>query len=187
MSLEHSAPGSPWAEFLAELDAVLPTPVQLHCVGGFVAKFLYGLPRPTGDVDYVSVFPSQAQKELQEIAGLGSSLSKRFRLQLQYVAVNALPEGYHARLVEMFPGRFKKLRLYGLDPYDLVLSKLERNSPKDREDVQYLARTRHLDPRVLRERYERELRPYLANEERHDLTLKLWLSYFERDAENMPD
>ena len=28
---------------------------------------------------------------------------------------------------------------------------------------------------VLKQRYEKELRPYLANEQRHDLTLKLWL------------
>ena len=39
----------------------------------------------------------------------------------------------------------------------------------------YLAETLHLSPEVLAERYTRELRPYLANETRHDLTLKLWL------------
>src|SRR5712692_7182052 len=148
MWLEHSAPASPWAEFLDELDAILPGPVRLDCVGGFVAKFLYGLPRPTGDVDYVSVSPFHMQRELQEIAGSGSSLSKKYRLCFQHVAVNTMPEGYDARLVEMFPGRFKNLRLYALDPYDLVLSELERNSPKDREDMEYLARTRHLDARV---------------------------------------
>ena len=74
----------------------------------------------------------------------------------------------------MYPDRFKKLHLYAPDPYDLILSKLERNSAKDRDDVAYLAETLHLSPDVLAERYTRELRPYLANEARHDLTLKLW-------------
>jgi hypothetical protein len=49
----------------------------------------------------------------------------------------------------------------------------ERNSPKDREDVQYLAKTAQLNPTVLRERYDKELRRFLANEARHDLTIKL--------------
>lgn len=76
----------------------------------------------------------------------------------------------------MFPGQFKKLLLRALDPYDLMLSKLERNSPKDRDDVEYLAKALHLSPEVLRECYEKELRPYLANEGRHNLTLDLWLN-----------
>jgi uncharacterized nucleotidyltransferase DUF6036 len=40
-----------------------------------------------------------------------------------------------------FPARFKKLRLFILDPYDLVLSKLSRNVARDREDVAYPVRT----------------------------------------------
>ena len=32
-----------------------------------------------------------------------------------------------------------------------------------------------LDLAVLESRYRSELRPYLANPERHDLTLRLWL------------
>jgi hypothetical protein len=75
----------------------------------------------------------------------------------------------------MDPGRFEHLRLYALDPYDLILSKLERNSQNDRDDVAVVAGSLHLSRDWLRERYQKELRPYLANESRHDLTLKLWL------------
>jgi hypothetical protein len=57
----------------------------------------------------------------------------------------------------------------------LQLSKLERNSQKDRDDVAFLAKSLHLSPEALRERYKKELRPYLANEARHDLTVELWL------------
>jgi hypothetical protein len=63
----------------------------------------------------------------------------------------------------------------------LILSKLERNSQKDRDDVAFLAERLHLSPEVLRERYKKELRPYLTNEGRHDLTIELWLDVcFER-------
>jgi hypothetical protein len=33
---------SPWKEFLSELDSILPEPLDLHCVGGFVICFFYG-------------------------------------------------------------------------------------------------------------------------------------------------
>jgi len=39
--------------------------------------------------------------------------------------------------------------------------------------VDYLANKLKLDPNLLRDRYEREQRPNLSNEPRHDLTLKL--------------
>src|SRR5213079_2182440 len=78
------------------------------------------------------------------------------------------------RLTEMFSKAYKRLRLCALDPYDLALSKLERNTQRDRDDVKHLARTVPLDLNVLRRRYENELRPYLGNPEREDLTLQLW-------------
>jgi hypothetical protein len=70
---------------------------------------------------------------------------------------------------------FRRLRMAGLEAHDLALSKLERNSARDREDVRYLARAVPLDLSVLECRYRSELRPYLGNAERHDLTLRLWL------------
>jgi len=178
MSPEQELP-SPWKEFLAELDAALTEPVFLYCIGGFVTSLFYGLPRPTADIDYCEVSPN-CVNSLQAMGGPGSPLAKKHKVYLQYVAVHTMPEDYQNRTAEMCPGRFKNLRLYAPDPYDLILSKLQRNSPKDREDVEYLAKTLRLDPQLLRERYEKELRPYLANENREDLTLKLWTeAYFQ--------
>ncbi|MBI3207796.1 MAG: hypothetical protein HYZ37_02710 [Candidatus Solibacter usitatus] len=78
-------------------------------------------------------------------------------------------------MTHMFPGAFGNLLLWGLEAHDLALSKLERNSARDREDVKYLARAAPLDLSVLEHRYRLEHRPYLANTERHDLTMRLWL------------
>jgi hypothetical protein len=63
--------------------------------------------------------------------------------------------------------------MLALDPYDLALAKLERNLDHDREDVRFLAVAIPLDPRVLRDRYLQELRPFLGNPTRSDLT---WIS-----------
>jgi len=83
----------------------------------------------------------------------------------------------------MFPKHFRNLRLYAPDPYDLMLSKLERNSGKDREDAIYLFQELKLDPKTLAKRYQQELRPNLSNPAREDLTLKLWLEMFQAEAD----
>ena len=68
-----------------------------------------------------------------------------------------------------------------LDPYDLALSKLERNSQKDRDDVRFLARSIPLDLRILQERYTSEMRWQLGLPAREDLTLQLWLEAIRED------
>ncbi len=42
---------NPWNAFLKDLDRSLEEPVELHCLGGFVLTMMYGLMRPTADVD----------------------------------------------------------------------------------------------------------------------------------------
>jgi hypothetical protein len=173
-------PPLPWGAFLDELDQALSEPIALHCIGGFVVSLLYGLPRPTGDIDYIAAIPRTCLGQLDELAGRGTKLAAKYKVYLQHVAVASMPEDYEARLREMFPQRFRKLRLLAPDAYDLVLSKLERNSPKDQGDVEYLARTIPLDREILKERYVRELRPNLmARQTWHDGTLKMWIgAYF---------
>ncbi|HYW42703.1 MAG TPA: DUF6036 family nucleotidyltransferase [Bryobacteraceae bacterium] len=91
------------------------------------------------------------------------------------MAIVTVHESYEHRLTPIFPSAYRSLRLFGLDAYDLALSKLERNSARDREDVKFLARAVPLDPKLLEDRYRSELRPYLVATERHDLTIRLWM------------
>jgi hypothetical protein len=113
---------------------------------------------------------------LQGIAGRESTLAKKHRLRFQHVGVASVPESYVERLTELFPARFKKLRLFELEAHDLALSKLARNHPVDREDVAYLAQAAPLSPDVLRARYRRELRDLMTgNPETHDRTLEMWI------------
>jgi len=175
---------SPWEEFFAGISAAISQPIVLHCVGGFVATACYGLARVTGDVDCVEVRPHEGLAELLKVAGRDSPLANKHGVHIEYVAgITNWPENYEARLIELCPGRFERLRVFAVDPYDLALSKLERNSPKDREDVADLVRTQGLKSEILRERYEKELRPDLVNEAHHDITLKLWIeAYFEPET-----
>jgi hypothetical protein len=112
---------------------------------------------------------------LQSLAGEGSPLQEKHGVYLQNVGIVTVPENYSDRLLPMFPVAFRRLALFGLEAHDLALSKLERNSARDREDIRFLARAAPLDLSVLESRYRSELRPYLANTDRHDLTMRLWV------------
>jgi hypothetical protein len=161
-----------------ELDALLPGPTELHCLGGFVILEMYGLQRITADVDVLKATGTDSG-ELICIAGQGSALHKRYKVYLDVVTVASVPENYEDRLIDLLPETFEKLRLRGFERHDLVLAKLARNIDRDREDVRTIAARPGLDPVLLRARYQAELRFKLGRPEREDLTLDLWIEIIE--------
>ena len=168
----------PWAEFLAAVDGGLSEAVSLAVIGGFPLATAYGLPRPTNDIDYVAVTPAAAAETIELIGGRDSVLAKRYRICFQHVGVADLPEDYEGRLTELEVD-LHRLHLWMLDPYDLLLSKLPRNSPKDREDVKFIARKLQLQYDIIYARWTAEMKPWISNPERHELTLQqLWKEYF---------
>jgi hypothetical protein len=173
--MPRNRPPEPWHAFFTEIDRSFEEPIALDCIGGFAIAMLYGLPRPTVDVDCLSIAPVEETARLQALAGEGSALHKKFGIYVQHVGVVTVPEDYAVRLRPMFTNAYRSLRLMGLEAHDLALSKLERNSSRDREDIKFLGHAVPLDLAVLESRYFAEFRPYLANPERHDLTLRLWL------------
>jgi hypothetical protein len=72
----------------------------------------------------------------------------------------------------------QKLSLRVLEPYDLLLSKITRNSPKDREDAKFLIRKLKLTFAPFYARWKQEMAPWVANRDRHELTVQLWKEYF---------
>ena len=175
----------PWQSFLTDVDTTLNESVELYCLGGFVITVMYNLARSTADVDVIAITPRSEIESLLSLAGQGSDLHRKHKVYLQLVGVATVPDSYEERLTEIAPGSFKHVRLFALDPYDLALSKLERNTQRDRDDVKHLAQTVPFDTAILQERYQKELRPYLGNPEREDLTLRLWIDAIEE--ERAPD
>jgi hypothetical protein len=171
----------PWLSFLRELDSAVREEVRLDCMGGFVITMVYGFSRLTGDLDVLEIAPREARRPMLELGMQGGPLHKKYKIYLDHVGVAHVPENYEDRLSQMFPRAFRHLRLFALDPYDLALSKLERNLQRDRDDVKHLARTVPLDLEVLRDRYQKELRWQLGNPEREDLTLRLWIEALKEE------
>ena len=176
----------PWRSFFNEINGLISEKISLEIIGGFIITQVYGADRTTNDVDILSVVPHGFSQKLLELAGEGSPLHKKHKVYLDTVGVALLPENYEDRLSEIVPGAFKNLRLLALDPYDVALAKIERNIERDREDVKFLARTIPFDLEILKERYEKELRPVLGNPSREDLTLKLWIDAIEEERINAP-
>ena len=166
-----------WSDFLEAVDKQLETPVTLHCIGGFVVEAVYGIPRRTADLDYIRIDPSGAFQTLEEIAGQQSELARKHNLYLQMAAVADFPDNYEKRLKKLALG-LKMIQLSVLDSYDLILTKLSRNSGKDREDVKALAKLQNLSFSILAKRYEEEMKPWIANAKRHDATVQLWKEFF---------
>jgi hypothetical protein len=171
----------PWLSFLNALDAAAPGQVRLDCLGGFVITLVYGFSRPTGDLDVLEIAPKDIGLRILALGMRGSSLHKKYKIYLDRVGMAHVPEDYEDRMTEIYGGVFKQLRLFGLDPYDLALSKLERNIQRDRDDVRHLARTVPFDLDILTRRYRDELRWQLGNPERDDLTLRLWIDAIEEE------
>jgi hypothetical protein len=168
----------PWSGFLRDLDSAAHGPAELHCLGGFVVSMKYGMPRPTADIDVLSVSPSAKQRELMELGRRGSRLHRKHGVYLDSVVLRVHPADYETRLTEMFPQALAKLRLMALDPYDLALTKLDRNSPRDREDFRHLAASIPFEMDRLRERYDDEMAAYVWDKTGRDLslTLDLWIA-----------
>lgn len=171
----------PWLSFLRELDSTAQEEVRLDCMGGFVVTLVYGFSRATGDLDVLEIAPAAVGRSMLELGMYGGPLHEKYKIYLDRVGVAKVPENYEDRLTEIFQRTFKHLHLLALDPYDLALSKLERNIQRDRDDVKHLAKVVPLDLEVLKERYQKELRWQLGNPEREDLTLRLWIEAIEEE------
>jgi hypothetical protein len=173
--MRRNKPPEPWHSFFRDIDKAFDQPIALQSIGGFAIAMLYGLPRPTVDVDFLSVVPAGEIGRLDALAGMGSALDRKHGVHVQHVGIVTVPENYEKRLIPIFPAAYRRVHLAGLEAHDLALSKLERNSARDREDVKFLARAVPLNLTTLEGRYRSELRPYLAAAERHDLTMRLWI------------
>jgi hypothetical protein len=168
-------PHEPWRSFLRDIDAQLSGPTEIHCLGGFVVADYYGLTRPTADIDIIQVRGAATVAEVQRIGGKGSPLAKKHKVYLDVVTVADVPERYEDRLIDVYSGAFRNLRVRVFDRHDLALAKLGRNEDHDREDVRRLAQGPGLDVAILEQRYRDELRWQLGNPAREDLTLGLWI------------
>ena len=164
-----------WKAFLAEVDKALEEKFTLRCLGGFVLAALYGLPRPTGDVDYVEITPLDRERDLIAVAGQDSKLAKKYKLFIHRTGIAHYPYEFESRMIKLELD-LQKLEMFLLGPYDLVLSKLCSDRPKDEEDAKFLIRKEALKWEDLSRIWESEMKSLVPP--RHTTTIKLAQEYF---------
>ena len=153
-----SLPPSPWKEFLQALDSKLTEKCVLSCFGGFALTLVYGISRTTQDIDVMDVAPPHAAGILMREGGKGSPLAEKYRVYLDIVGIANPPYEYESRLQPLYEGAFQHLVLKVMDPYDLALTKLKRDSDKDFQDVLARAEKIPFDLDLFERRYVDELR-----------------------------
>jgi hypothetical protein len=170
-----------WQKFLKEIDNSLEKETVLRCIGGFVIRAMYNFARETSDLDYIDYIPGEDSEKLYKLAGKQSDLFSKYKVYLDAVTIAQTPDSYADRLIEIFSGEFKYLRLYALDIYDLALTKLERSAhvPHDFEDVWLLAQVEGFDLDVFRQRYNEEVKVYIEDKILHRLTFDHWITIIE--------
>jgi hypothetical protein len=175
-------PPSPWKEFLLALDAKMTEVCTLPCFGGFAVTQEYGISRPTSDIDVLDVAPPHAVDSLIREGGQGSPLAIEHKVYLDFVGIANPPYEYGSRLKPMYPGTFQHLRLMVMDPYDLALTKLKRDSDKDFQDVLQLAEKIPFDLVLFEKRYKEELRDNTTGKaEDNDITFIRWMEAILED------
>lgn len=163
-----------WAAFLTGVGQRLPIPIEVHCIGAFALMARYAAVLDPRELQYLTALPPGGVDILRTLAGEDSDLTKLHHLSFRFVGGTDFVEDYEKRLQPIAPGRFGKLRLFALEPHDLILCGIG-SDPAKRSSVIYLAGRRLIKSRVLRKRYQTCLRPYVANPRRLDRVLHTWL------------
>jgi Nucleotidyltransferase of unknown function (DUF6036) len=143
-------------EFLTELNEYLATSGKsavLYVSGGAAVVFGYGGSDKTKDVDVISPAPKEVE-DLADYAKKGSEVHGRTNLYLEIVLpIHPLASGARDRS-KVVPLGLSHLEVRVLSAEDLIITKLQRYTSGDREDVQRLSRDPSFNPERLVELWE---------------------------------
>jgi hypothetical protein len=152
-------------EFLARLDEHLevPEPIDVYIGGGAAVLLAYEGQLATVDVDFIGQ-KAGVLLELSELAKKNSAIHESTHLYLDIVPPGLFPSdfGWKNRTLVLDLPKLNKMRVRVLEIHDLIISKLKRFAPKDRQDIRALCETHDVDIATLRARYRgaRQLRDY---------------------------
>jgi len=80
------------------VDEAVEQDVVPQCLGGFVLAALYDLPRPTGDIDYISINPYGVESDFFRYRRSRLRAFQKYKVYFQRVGVADYPEEYEERL-----------------------------------------------------------------------------------------
>jgi hypothetical protein len=144
--------------FLTDVDRALAKEAKgrtldIYNIGRSALVWQYGYIESTKDFDFLR---QNEGLELMESAvrlfGRGTPKAVEHGLYLEMIpdAFPPMPQEYRKRARQV-EGPWTVLRVYHLDPYDMIASKLRRFSATDRQDIRMLCDEHPIDPARLEE------------------------------------
>lgn len=139
---------------LRELDARLEgTPTKVWIGGGAAILLAYEGTLATVDVDLIGEKVGDLL-HMSSVASKGSPLHRATNLYCDVVPPGLFPSefGWRGRAIPVDVPELSHLKVRVLEIHDLIISKLKRFSPKDRQDIRHLC-GKAVCLEVLRKRY----------------------------------
>jgi hypothetical protein len=113
---------------LAKIDTIINEKIEIIMLGGTAVLFHCGDVRVTSDIDIY--FQTDKYKDL--------FLKYNINNRATYVA--NMPENYESRIIRIMGNELDNLEVYILSKIDLVLTKTQRLTEKDVDDIEALIR-----------------------------------------------
>lgn len=88
-----------------KLDEAVDTIVRLDCIGGFVVTQLYGLERPTSDLDVIELATQEASDRLMALASQSGPLHRKYRIYLDRLGSQPSPKTMKIAWLKWFQAR----------------------------------------------------------------------------------
>lgn len=149
-------------ESFLQLIADLDKEIELFAMGG-TAMVLKNIKEATKDIDFLTVLDYETIKELFGLAGLREKDSSKLcniwylgdkRIDIfydEFVMGITLPDDW--KELSEHIRNIGKLRLYILNWYDIIITKIARSEPRDIDDILVILKTQKVDFKVLKKRY----------------------------------
>ena len=149
-------------ESFLQLIADLDKQMELFAMGG-TAMVLKNIKEATKDIDFLTTSDYDSINELFRLAGLEEKDSSKLcniwhlsnkRIDIfydEFVMGITLPDDW--REMSEHIRNIGKLRLYILNWYDIIITKIARSEPRDIDDILVILKTQKIDFKVLKKRY----------------------------------
>lgn len=144
------------------LIADLNEPLELFAIGG-TAMVLKNIKESTKDIDFLTIESYEKIKKLFTLAGLKEESSDKAcnKWRLGNIRIDIFYDGFIMGIP--FPEDWKKLsekikeiskiKIYILNWYDIIITKISRSESRDIEDIIEIIRSQKLDMKFLKKRY----------------------------------
>lgn len=164
-------------KYLEEIDKNIKQEVTLIAVGG-TATTMLGLKEATKDVD----FCTPTRKEQSIVKAAAEKVKGKIRIDLfseGYIFSVQLPDNY-AKMAKQSDFKFKRLTLKILHPVDIIVSKTDRLSERDAEDIKALIKKKRVSKKKLEQRYRKAIKSVPGKRENFEYNSKQVLELFRK-------